>query len=230
MQGAHAQHADAALDGVGGLAGRLPVVLGEQLTNLCRITRRLGKELGQPVPVALLVADEAVQAGPRVDAAQRLQAAGGNRGQTPISRFMRPGYVLHFRVRHLCCAGQLLLDLRYPARQQLVELACLKRLSDVAIHSCGDADRLFVFHGVCRHGDDRQRVKAGPGANRTGGGEAVHDGHLDIHQYQVEGVGAGRLEDVERLLAIGCRAWRDADLGQQGLDDLAIERLVIDDQ
>ena len=100
----------------------------------------------------------------------------------------------------------------------------------MVVHARCRADGLFVLHRVGGHGDDREFVKPAPAANFACRGKAVHDRHLDVHQYQIEGVRAGFPQDVERFLAVGSGARGDADDGQQRFDDFAVERLVIHHQ
>ncbi len=70
------------------------------------------------------------------------------------------------------------------------ELAGIDGLGDVAVHSGGDA--FFAVSGNCfsGEGDDRhsRRPRRGgfPFANEAAGFEAVHVGHLAVHEYCIE--------------------------------------------
>jgi len=81
--------------------------------------------------------------------------------------------------------------------------------------------------GVGREGDDRRRVlPARFGAQALDRFLAVHDGHVDIEQDDVEIVPG---DQVERFLAVGrlgrprCTALR----GEEQLDDLAVDGVVV---
>jgi hypothetical protein len=58
----------------------------------------------------------------------------------------------------------------------------------IRVHSSGQAKFPIALHRVCGHGDDR---KVSPavlflGADGPGCFQAVHFGHLNVHQHHVE--------------------------------------------
>src|SRR6267142_60367 len=73
-------------------------------------------------------------------------------------------------------------------------------LGNVAIHSSAEKLLGVTSHGVRGHGDDGcVRATLLPSANGTGGIETAEDGHLDIHQDQIESL---RAHDVHGYLAV----------------------------
>src|SRR6185369_13786152 len=60
-----------------------------------------------------------------------------------------------------------------------------------------------------------------------GGGQAVHDRHLDVHQDQAE---IFLLQQIERFLALGGDSDAEADALEQGDGNRAVDRDVLDDQ
>src|ERR1019366_6765799 len=73
------------------------------------------------------------------------------------------------------------------ALQQRVEFFAPDRFGEVAIHAGVHAALVVALHGVRGHGDDGL-VPAGAAltlADRGGGFEAVHLGHLYVHQHQM---------------------------------------------
>lgn len=72
---------------------------------------------------------------------------------------------------------------------------------DVIIHAGGDAAVAFFCGGVGGHGDDGERVEAFFRADFGSGLVAVHLGHLEVHEDEVEGVGVG-LEGLDGLETI----------------------------
>jgi hypothetical protein len=87
-----------------------------------------------------------------------------------------------------------------------------------------------MFHDVRGHGDDRQRLETGAATQFAGRTVAVHDRHLDVHQHQIESARVTHPEAIDRFLAVAGHHRRDADRAEQGFDDLAVERMIIDDQ
>ncbi|UUZ53829.1 hypothetical protein LP419_35405 [Massilia sp. H-1] len=84
-------------------------------------------------------------------------------------------------------------------------------------------------HRVGGHGDNRRRAVAEAGVNGGGGGIAVHVGHLDIHQQQVE-LAAPVAHGIDcRRAAVGHRDRRAAG-GQQFARHLQVDRIVVDHQ
>ena len=100
----------------------------------------------------------------------------------------------------------------------------------MVVHADNGTLLLFMRHGVRRHGDNRQPLEAGPPAQHPGGGQAVHDRHLDVHQHQVKGVRAALRQNFERLLTVDCHPRSNADHLEQGLDNLAVKYLIFDNE
>ena len=100
----------------------------------------------------------------------------------------------------------------------------------MVVHAGIRVELLFVRHGMRGHGNDGQRLESGQAAQCAGRRVPIHDGHLDVHQNEIEGIGARLAQDIERFLTVFCHGWSDADLDEQGLDDFAVERLVIHGQ
>ena len=98
------------------------------------------------------------------------------------------------------------------------------------VESCVKTPLLFVRHGVRGHCNDGQIAETGARAQGTGGGQAVHDRHLDIHQDQIESPGTGFLQQVEGFLPVVGHLRHDADHGKEAFDHFAVESLVIDHQ
>ena len=74
-----------------------------------------------------------------------------------------------------------------PAAQGGGEGLGVDGLGDVVVHAQGQATVPLFHHGVGGHGQDRQVAEPGLQAQAAGGFVTVHDGHLQIHEHQVEG-------------------------------------------
>lgn len=74
-------------------------------------------------------------------------------------------------------------------------------LEEEAVRACGQrvVDVLVEVEGG--QGDDLRRV--GQGAQALGGGDAVHAGHADVDQGDVDAVGGGLLDGVEPVRGLG---------------------------
>ena len=73
-----------------------------------------------------------------------------------------------------------------------VDVAGLHGLDDEAIHPGFQTALSIAFHGVCGHGDDGEMTGAGlPPANLRGSFQAIHLGHLHVHEGQVKLAGFG---------------------------------------
>src|SRR3989442_10702467 len=76
----------------------------------------------------------------------------------------------------------------FDEREQLVRL---ERLGEVPAHPGGETALPLTAQGVRGEGDDRERPALRQGADAVRGGEAVHLGHLDVHEDHVVAAGAG---------------------------------------
>ena len=84
-------------------------------------------------------------------------------------------------------------------RDRRLELLGADRLADVVVHPGGEARLAVAGHGVGGEPDDPEPAIRPPGTDPTGRLEAVHLGHLDVHQHDVV---AARLDGVDRGLAV----------------------------
>ena len=73
-----------------------------------------------------------------------------------------------------------------------------------------------------RQRDDGQGIETPVGTQALCGGVAVHDGHLQVHQYHVVTVGAYLLQMVQGLLAVV----HHRHFSSLGLHELARQDLV----
>ena len=85
----------------------------------------------------------------------------------------------------------------------LEQLLRLDRLGDVAIHADFEAALAIPLHGMGSHGNNGDVPSGSPLAStdRQRGLEAVHLGHLHVHQHQIERL---PIEGRHRLLAAAC--------------------------
>ena len=79
--------------------------------------------------------------------------------------------------------------------QRSDQVVRMEGLRDVVVHPRGEAVEARGFEGMRGHGDDGDPRAAVGGFELTdlpGCGEAVHDGHLDIHENDVESRAGGK--------------------------------------
>ena len=75
------------------------------------------------------------------------------------------------------------------------------RLGDISVHACSKASLTVALHGVGSHGEDRG-VTIGRALNladAASGCDAIHLGHLDVHEHEVE---ASLFHHGDGLLAV----------------------------
>ena len=78
------------------------------------------------------------------------------------------------------------------------------RFGQIVLHARLQAHRAFVGHRVGRDSNDGQICEPGVFTDSQRGLDAVHHGHLDVHQHRIKTF--GRLgQTFERLLAIFSR-------------------------
>ena len=70
-------------------------------------------------------------------------------------------------------------------------------------------------------------MRAAEGADPAAGFEAVHNGHLEIHQDDIVGRGGG---GIQRELAVGHDVRLDAEADKQQVDDFLVVRIVLGDE
>ena len=86
-----------------------------------------------------------------------------------------------------------------PAAQGADQRVQPHRLGDVVVHADRHAFFAVSGHGIGGQGDDGQsppRRWRHQGAQGAGGLEPVHDGHLAIHQHQIERLREGALKGL----------------------------------
>ena len=89
----------------------------------------------------------------------------------------------------------------------------VERLGNVVAHAGFDHLVAVAGHGIGGHGDDGDLRQGQVLANLAGGGVAVHDRHLAVHQHAIKAIVPG--QNVQRLLAVVGHQYRDAGLLQQ---------------
>jgi hypothetical protein len=110
----------------------------------------------------------------------------------------------------------------------LVDLLAVDRLSHEVDHAAVTPFISLKQIGVRRHGDDRCRSGRGrQRPNRTGGGEAVHLRHLDVHQDRVIGPPLSRFD---RFGAVDGRVDDPSFHLQQPGEDAPADRIVLNHQ
>ena len=71
------------------------------------------------------------------------------------------------------------------------------------VHSCVETTLAFFDECVCGHRDDRQGLKAWIGSKKFRSSEAIHLGHLQVHEDYVEGRGLLALrQDLDCFAAV----------------------------
>ena len=125
---------------------------------------------------------------------------------------------------------------RHPP-DDLQQVGLADRLGNIVIHACLQTAIAIAFHRIRRHRDDRYLLEtvdrgypAAPqfaGADRLRRLKPVHDGHLHVHQDDVE---MFTLEALDRLLAIGRNADPVAGLFKQMQCQFLIDQVVFDEQ
>src|ERR1700694_2862904 len=90
-----------------------------------------------------------------------------------------------------------------PHTDQGKQLVGVHRFGDVVRRPRLQALLAVAFHGLGSESDDRQQPELMLAADAAHGLVAVHFRHHDIHQHERQIVGA--LDQLDRLLAVGCR-------------------------
>ena len=102
--------------------------------------------------------------------------------------------------------------------------------AQVGAAASGQAELDVVVVGMGRQGDhrDRRAAQAGlEGTQCTGGLMAVQDGHLHIHQHQVEVLGG---QQLQRVFAIGGHRQGQVLALQHGLHQQDVDLVVLGNQ
>ncbi len=108
------------------------------------------------------------------------------------------------------------------------DVAEFDRLGDVVVHAGGEAGVAIALEGVGGEGDDAGLALGGEvGADLAGGLEAVHLGHLEVHENEV--VGAA-FEGAEGFEAVGDSVGAVAEAFEEAEGDLLVNEVVFDDE
>ncbi len=124
------------------------------------------------------------RAGSGTDACSRPRASGRRRCRCPRSRAVAPRRPRRPASRRRRCRG-VLARLR-PARQGGEQRIRIDRLGHVVVHAGVQAALPLLHQRVRRHGDDREVLESRVRAQQPGRRVAVHLGHLQVHQDDVE--------------------------------------------
>ena len=114
-----------------------------------------------------------------------------------------------------------------PASQGVVKNGDVDGFRYVIVHADGQAAFPVAGQGIGGHGDDGQLPGAGQPAYGFGGGVAIHDRHVAIHQDQVVG---SEFCLLKGNLAVFSRFHTEADAAQHFLGQFAIDFVVFDEQ
>ncbi|MPN58357.1 hypothetical protein SDC9_206061 [bioreactor metagenome] len=164
-------------------------------------------ELSQQTPVQGRVATDPAQCGSRSDARQR--------GQIGV-----------VASRGVGGWGMVAVTQCRKHREQMV---CIDGFGDVLVHAGIHALAAFLGHGMRGHGDDRQARQRRLGTNSPGGLQAIHSGHLQIHQDGIVGRLLAR-DPFQRGSAVTCHVHLDLGRRQQLPGNLLVDLVVFDDQ
>jgi hypothetical protein len=98
---------------------------------------------------------------------------------------------------------------------------------DVVVHPGAETSFTISAHGVRGHREYGKTAKAAIGTDELGRRQAIHDRHLDVHEYQVE-----RLcrDQVNCFTAVECNGEQDAKIGQHFGGNITIEVIVFNQQ
>ena len=103
-------------------------------------------------------------------------------------------------------------------------------LGEIVVHPCGQTPVAIALHGVGGQGDDRDACRLllpFPFADGGCGGEAIHDGHLAVHEHDAIGMCGG---EGAGLPAIFRAVYVVTEQFEQPHRDLAVDRIVFDQE
>lgn len=119
------------------------------------------------------------------------------------------------------------------AFQHLLQHGRAHRFGEVIVHAGLQTLLAVAADGTRRHGDDQHapHVFVLVAADQAGGVVAVQDGHLAVHQHQMEGVVLRGCvaEGLDGLEAVGVGGGVEAEFGDEGDGDLLVDRVVLGD-
>jgi hypothetical protein len=96
----------------------------------------------------------------------------------------------------------------------------------VVVHPRLETALTLVLHRMCRHRDDRETFAAQAFANPAARFEAVHLGHLHVHE---DGIEACRVREdaLDGDAPVLRHLDRDPEIGQQSHGDLLIDLVIL---
>lgn len=105
-----------------------------------------------------------------------------------------------------------------------VEPARIHGLGHVVVHASRQTGVPVFVEGIGGHGQDGHRLALRHAADGPGGGNAIQPGHLDIHQDQVIGRGAGQGHSLQAIVG---HIHPQARPFEQGQGHLLVGRVVL---
>ena len=190
---------------VGQPLGQCPIVLLECIRDLGACVCLFSYELLEQAAVELLVAGDPFQTALNV-----------------YSFDWRNLYV-HPRRGFLFGRGSRRLTPLRPLRQSGEERIGIDGLCHMAVHASLETALPFLHEGMRSHRQDREIVESRVGAEMTGRREAVHFGHLQVHQHDVKW---RRLRSVPKQIHGDLAVPRNRDDGSRTLQQLGGDLLV----
>ena len=109
-----------------------------------------------------------------------------------------------------------------PFFEHIGKLVEVDGFAEVVVHTCSQAILPVFAGGVSRYRDD-DGLCAFVRADQAGSFEAVHFGHLDIHEYEVVAV---LFELFEDFFTIGGHAWVVTHFIEDDEGQLLVDRVV----
>src|SRR5271168_3023451 len=97
----------------------------------------------------------------------------------------------------------------------------------MVVHSGEQASLAIAAHGVGGHGNDRQALEATVGANELSCRQPIHDGHLNVHQNQVERFS---VDLIYALAAVEGHSDVDTQVGQQFFSQETVDLVILNQQ
>src|SRR4029434_10662645 len=89
-----------------------------------------------------------------------------------------------------------------PVQERGKQLIGVDGLAQMVVHSCRTAHVSVAVHDIGCHGNDGDRSEARIGANGLGGSDAVHDGHLHVHEHNIVIVLADHLDGKSAIFSL----------------------------
>lgn len=204
FQGIGAEVTRDPFDAMGGFLNLGTIVVGEGVLEFLQFGGKVFEEGAQEAAGDIFVLDER-------EHALELERLGS------IGRRIPGGWII---------AGRGIL-VRQPALEDLVQAGAIEGFGNKIIHARTQAALAVTGHGMGGHGDDGDGIQPEVLADAAGGFDTIHTRHLNIHKD--EGIGFG-LKGLECLGAVGGMVDRQAELAKPCGGDLAIDRIVLDEE